>query len=89
MVITLACRACEGGSIPLISAMKKPFLLIAGFGYYPSSGTGDWIKAFETYELAKSQIEEKVIHKETRIIYLPDGATYDWYQIVDLRDWAD
>lgn len=37
--------------------MKKPFLLIAGDGYYPSSGTGDWIDCFETCEEAKEQVE--------------------------------
>jgi hypothetical protein len=37
--------------------MKKPFLLIAGDGYYPSSGTGDWIDCFGTYEEAKEQVE--------------------------------
>lgn len=63
--------------------MKKPYLLIAGYFYYPESGTGDWIACFETFEEAKN----KVI-KQNKDIYI-DNNLYDWYEIIDLREWTD
>lgn len=68
--------------------MKKPFLLIAGEGYYPSSGTDDWIGCFETCEEAKSQVEFVQYHsyytkgknkgeiKSTHETYVVKGGTY-------------
>lgn len=55
--------------------MNKPFLLIVGECYYPCSGTGDWIACFATEEAAISH------HQSME-------KKYDWYRIVDLRDWA-
>ena len=55
--------------------MIKPYLLIAGDQYYPSAYTGDWVKCFETYEEAKEYYESL-------------GDHYDWYEIVDLREWT-
>lgn len=85
--------------------MKKPYLLIAGSGYYPESGTGDWVNCFETYEEARSQVEtiEFPTHfrsgkrkgeiKSTHKTYRVSGGDYvkncDWFEIVDLRDWAE
>jgi hypothetical protein len=57
--------------------MKKPYLLIAGYKYYPSCDTGDWKGCFETYEKAKEYLEAI------------DKDYYDWYEIVDLREWAE
>ena len=57
----------------------KPYLLIAGDNYYPSSRTGDWIDCYETEEEAKERWEE--ISKSK--------YSYDWYEIVDLRDWMN
>jgi len=57
--------------------MKKPYLLIAGDNYYPSADTGDWKGCFETYEEAKEYLETI------------DKKYYDWYEIVDLREWAE
>lgn len=57
--------------------MKKPYLLIAGYKYYPSYDTRDWKGCFETYKEAKEYLE--TIDKEY----------YDWYEIVDLREWAE
>jgi hypothetical protein len=59
----------------------KPYLLIAGDQYYPSSRTGDWIACFDTYEEAK----EEVIDDDEMVSIR--GANYDWYEIVDLRNW--
>jgi hypothetical protein len=57
----------------------KPYLLIAGDDYYPSSRTGDWIDCYETEEEARKKWEE--ISKQE--------YSYDWYEIVDLRDWMN
>jgi hypothetical protein len=56
--------------------MNKPFLLIAGFNYYPSSGTEDWRGTYSTYEEAEAALKD---------IECDD---YDWYEIVDLREWT-
>jgi len=34
--------------------MRRPYLLIAGHGYYPQDGTKDWIGCYETKEEAES-----------------------------------
>jgi hypothetical protein len=57
----------------------KPYLLIAGDNYYPSSRTGDWIDCYETKEEAEEKWEE--ISKQK--------YRYDWYEIVDLRYWMN
>lgn len=70
--------------------MKKPFLLIAGDHYYPSARTGDWIGCFETEEQAKEgicSISEKSCWMDGK--YMIRERAYDWYEIVDLRDWAE
>ena len=55
--------------------MKKPFLLIGGYDYYPSRKTQDWIGCFETEELAEVEKEK---HK-----------MLDWFVTVDLREWTE
>ena len=85
--------------------MRKPFLLIAGDGYYPSSGTGDWIGCYETEKEAREQVEFKETYqyyskgknkgeiKSTHTTYVAKGGEYDrncdWYEVIDLRDWAE
>lgn len=81
--------------------MQKPFLLIAGAGYDPSSGTGDWIGCYETEKEALEQVEFKEIHqyyskgknkgeiKSTHTTYVVKGENCDWYDVIDLRDWAE
>lgn len=81
--------------------MKKPFLLIAGYGYYPSRGTEDWIGCYESYEEALSQVEIKTINiyysrgpnkgnlQKTIENYIIKNNKLDWYDIVDLREWTD
>ena len=57
--------------------MKRPYLLIAGENQYPSSETDDWKGCFETYKEAKEYLETI------------DKKYYDWYTIVDLREWVE
>jgi hypothetical protein len=56
--------------------MNKPFLLIAGFNYYPDFGTEDWKGTYSTYEEAEKALKDI------------EHSNYDWYRIVDLREWT-
>jgi hypothetical protein len=73
--------------------MKKPFLLIAGDYYYPYSHTGDWKGCFETYDEALNQIEEEMYSGEKyykiKTEKKEDDLGYGWYDIIDLREWAE
>lgn len=81
--------------------MTKPYLLIAGGAYYPSAGTGDWIDCYSTAEEAKEQIEYidhlqfftkgkmKGQLKSNHITYKIEGRVFDWYEIIDLREWTE
>ncbi len=75
--------------------MTKPYLLIAGYQYYPAPGTDDWIGCFSTKEDAEEEVIEVVVPKY-RNKKFGDGMVtkwsirdmeYDWYEIVDLREW--
>lgn len=80
--------------------MKK-FLLIAGYSYYPQSGTDDWIGCFASYQEATALIKKEQIHeffsrgprkgqiKETREKLFVNGQERDWYDIVDLEEWMN
>lgn len=57
--------------------MNKPYLLIAGDNYYPSSGTEDWRGTYSTYEEAEAALKDI------------ERGDYDWYEIVDLRWWME
>ena len=79
----------------------KPFLLIAGDNYYPEAYTGNWIGCFSTYEEAATKVilvehkriithgkrkgQEEITGKSHQI----DGRDYDWWDIVDLREWTE
>jgi len=67
--------------------MKKHYLLIAGDHYYPDSGTGYCIGCYETLEDIKNIIKKK----EYIEYYTIKGSEhkYDWYDIVDLREWCE
>ena len=65
----------------------KPYLLIAGDCYYPSSGTGDWIDCYETVEEAREEIENIDYHNNS--VYKIRGRMFEWYDIVDLREWTE
>lgn len=81
--------------------MKKPYLLIAGENYYPSADTGDWKGCYSTVEEAKEQIEYidhpefftkgkmKGQLKSNNITYKIGNSVFDWYEIVDLREWTE
>jgi hypothetical protein len=56
----------------------KPYLLIAGYQYYPDRGTGDWIGCYATEEAAEKRWNELI-----------QSYDYNWYYIVDLREWMD
>jgi hypothetical protein len=58
--------------------MTKPYLLIAGHNHYPSGDTEDWKGCFETYKQAEQCLQSYV-----------KGSDYDWYEIVDLREWTE
>lgn len=64
----------------------KYFLLIAGSWYYPSSSTGDWIDTFETLEEAQRKVSTGISTILPKVI---NGCEYDWYEIVDLREWIE
>jgi len=79
--------------------MMKYFLLIAGDAYYPRGGTSDWKKTFSTLEEAENSVS-KVEHKITiskgyrkgqevveYTTYMIDGREYDWYEVVDLKEY--
>jgi len=81
--------------------MKKPYLLIAGNAYRPSSGTDNWVECYFSVEEARQQIEYidhpefftkgkmKGQLKSNHITYKIGDRVFDWYEIVDLRDWAE
>ncbi len=82
--------------------MNKPYLLIAGHNYYPSAGTGDWIGRFETKDQITNSLEELYyddlfkqgprkgqLKEKRKNGYIIFGIGYDWYEIVDLRDWTE
>jgi hypothetical protein len=80
--------------------MKK-FLLIAGSGYYPQSGTDDWVGCFSSWDEARAQVKVEEIHeyfskgprkgqiKQTREQLFVNGNEEDWYDIVDLEEWMN
>lgn len=60
---------------------------MAGDGYYPRSGTGNWIGCFETMKEALEEV--KTENKSTYSQYEINGTGYDWYKIEDLRNWIN
>lgn len=59
----------------------KPFLLIAGYNYYPGERTEDWKGCFETKEKAEQHFNKINKRKGS------ESLEYDWHRIVDLREW--
>ena len=58
----------------------KTYLLIAGYDYYPGSGTQDWISCYATEEDAKEAVEKLKNDDD-------EYGSYDWFKIVDLKEW--
>lgn len=64
----------------------KTYLLIAGHHYYPQPHTYDWIRCYSTYEEAEKEVAK--IQKDDYVeFYMIAGVKYDWFKIVDLKDW--
>lgn len=72
------------GEFVAAKRIAKPFLLMAGYSYYPDSGTGDCIGCYATKEEAESLIE-KTDGQYSK--YRIKGNSYDWYVIEDLSSW--
>jgi hypothetical protein len=68
--------------------MKK-FLLIAGDNYYPEAGTEDWIATLKTEEEAASEVTPKTSLDHWLGAWEIRGCHYDWYDIIDLREWVN
>ena len=66
----------------------KRYLLIAGTCYYPSAGTGDWQRTFETEEEINALITEDS-DKRYDSIHIEGIGDFDWYRIVDLNSWIN
>jgi hypothetical protein len=78
----------------------KRFLLIAGDGYYPQSGDGDWVGMFETREEAEALIQREAVHeyysrgprkgqiKSSREVCKIFDREIDWHDIIDLENWS-
>lgn len=67
----------------------KYYLLIAGDQYYPSGSTDDWIDTFETFEEAKSMVTIAWSYDLNKNIFYINDLKYDWYEIVNLREWIE
>ncbi len=64
----------------------KYFLLTAGDDYYPLVGTEDWIGTYASWDEASNEVESV---DELWCKYQIQGESYDWFEIVDLRDWIN
>ena len=64
----------------------KYFLLTAGDNHYPYSGDGNWIGTYASWDEAHNEVEfvNKLYYK-----YRIKGEKYDWFVIIDLRDWIN
>ena len=67
----------------------KPFLLIAGDWYYPASGIGNWIDTFSSKEEALQKIKVHYDDMSKDRLYKINDVSYEWYEIVDLREWVN
>ena len=79
----------------------KYFLLIAGDSYYPEARTGNWIACYDSESEAQAQVSliehkrtitkghRKGQEETTHTSFAINGIDYDWYDIVDLRDWIN
>ena len=76
------------------------FLLIAGDYHYPEADTGNWIACFPTFDEARAQVtniehkrtitkgKKKGQQEVTHTSHSINGLDYDWFDIVDLREWV-
>ncbi len=59
--------------------LTKPYLLIAGYNFYPAPYTDDWIGCYDTEEEAEEKLKELKQEK----------YPVEWWDIVDLRRWMN
>jgi hypothetical protein len=52
---------------------NQMYALFAGDNYYPGGGWADFVKSFDTLDMAKDYVQH-------------NDAVWDWYQIVDLAN---
>ena len=57
--------------------MKKPFLVFAGYDYYPAPGIRDYRGRYATKEEAQQAAEAEI------------EETLSWAQVVDVRELGD
>ena len=75
----------DKGSPP--ETMKKPFLLLAGHMESPESSTEEWVRCYETEEAAEAAVTK--VQEHGKDLYEVDNQQYAWYDIIDLRHWAE
>lgn len=76
--------------VPTSHVIEKPFLVIMGDDYYPCKETKDWKVTFSTLTEAQNAVrivESLATPRYKHYEFTGDSWHYDWYQIVDLRDW--
>jgi hypothetical protein len=56
---------------------QKPYLLIAGYNYYPAPYTDDWVGCYSTEEEAEEKWEQ----------LKQEEYPFEWHDVVDLREW--
>ena len=71
--------------------MKKPFLLMAGYNEAPESSTEEWVACYETEEAAMKEVtaNDQKLMKFRDPGFKVRGTDYDWYDIIDLREWCE
>ncbi len=69
----------------------KPYLLIAGYKYYPDCADGDWVGCYKTREEAEKMMTytSGKAHSWQVAQHPRYGKNHsvDWYEIIDLRGW--
>lgn len=67
---------------------SKPFLLIAGETLYPSAFTEDWVGCYRTYDEAMGAVVIPDPECPWKGPFMVEGRSCDWYEVVNLREWA-
>lgn len=53
------------------------------------AGYGEWIACYETEEAAMKEVEIIKGNSGSRDTYKVKNDEYDWYDIIDLRNWTE
>ena len=59
---------------------------MAGYREASDTSTGDWVACYETEEEAREEVKE---NDGATFKFEVKGERYDWYDIIDLRDWTE